>query len=62
MARQSKKIAKKIQPKKKSEAESKPPKEKVGKDYLLIAVMSLTVLFLFLNFLSCLNCTYNILP
>lgn len=46
MARQSKKIAKKIQPKKKSAAESKPPKEKVGKDYLLIIVLSLTLVFL----------------
>ncbi len=46
MARQSKKIAKKIQPKKKStEPENKKP-EKVGKDYLLIAVLALTIVFL----------------
>ena len=46
MVRQYKKILKKIHPKKKKWQEDKP-KEKVGKDYLLIAVMSLTVLFLF---------------
>ncbi len=47
MARQSKKIAKKIQPKKKAETENKqPPKEKVGKDYLLIFVLALTIVFL----------------
>ena len=47
MARQSKKIAKKIQPKKKAESENKKPvKEKVGKDYLLIAVLALTIVFL----------------
>ena len=46
MARQSKKIAKKIQPKKKTESENKPVKEKVGKDYLLIFVLSLTIVFL----------------
>ena len=46
MARQSKKIAKKIQPKKKSEPENKKPKEKVGKDYLLIFVLALTIVFL----------------
>ena len=47
MARQSKKIAKKIQPKKKAESENKQPvKEKVGKDYLLIAVLALTIVFL----------------
>lgn len=47
MARQSKKIAKKIQPKKKAESENKPPvKENVGKDYLLIAVLALTIVFL----------------
>ena len=45
MARQSKKIAKKIQPKKKTEPENKKPK-KVGKDYLLIAVLALTIVFL----------------
>ncbi len=47
MARQSKKIAKKIQPKKKAESENKQPvKEKVGKDYLLIIVLALTIVFL----------------
>ena len=45
MARQSKKIAKKIQPKKKVEPENKKP-EKVGKDYLLIGVLALTIVFL----------------
>ena len=45
MARQSKKIAKKIQPKKKAEPENKKP-EKVGKDYLLILVLALTIVFL----------------
>ena len=45
MARQSKKIAKKIQPKKKAEPENKKP-EKVGKDYLLIIVLALTIVFL----------------
>ena len=45
MARQSKKIAKKIQPKKKAEPENKKP-EKVGKDYLLIIILSLTIVFL----------------
>ncbi len=48
MARQSKKIAKKIQPKKKAEPENKqqPVKEKVGKDYLLVIVLALTIVFL----------------
>ena len=47
MARQSKKIAKKIQPKKKAEPENKSKKpEKVGKDYLLIFVLALTIVFL----------------
>lgn len=47
MARQSKKIAKKLQPKKKVESENKQPvKEKVGKDYLLIGVLALTIVFL----------------
>ena len=45
MARQTKKIAKKIQPKKKTESENKKP-EKVGKDYLLIFVLALTIVFL----------------
>ena len=48
MARQSKKIAKKIQPKKKAEPENKKP-EKVGKDYLLIFVLALTIVFLILG-------------
>ena len=46
MARQSKKIAKKIQPKKKAEPENKQPEKKVGKDYLLIIVLALTIVFL----------------
>ena len=47
MARQSKKIAKKIQPKKKADVENKTPEDKkVGKDYLLIAVLALTIVFL----------------
>ena len=45
MARQYKKILKKIHPKKKKWQIEKPV-EKVGKDYLLIAVMSITILFL----------------
>lgn len=45
MARQSKKIAKKIQPKKQVEPENKKP-EKTGKDYLLIIVLALTIVFL----------------
>ena len=45
MARQTKKIAKRIKPKKTSEAESKKP-EKVGKDYLLIIVLALTIVFM----------------
>ena len=45
MARQSRKIAKKIQPKKKAEPEKKKP-EKVGKDYPLIIVLALTIVFL----------------
>ena len=47
MARQSKKIATKLQPKKKVESENKQPvKEKVGKDYLLVGVLALTIVFL----------------
>ena len=49
MARQSKKIAKRIQPKKKPEPEAQSSvkaKEKVGKDYLLITVLALTIVFL----------------
>lgn len=50
MARQSKKIAKKLQPKKKVESENKQPvKEKVGKDYLLIGVLALTIVFLIVS-------------
>ena len=45
MARQSKKIAKKIQPKKPTTTENKKP-AKVGKDYLLIIVLALTIVFL----------------
>ena len=45
MARQSKKIAKKLKPKKPAETENKKT-EKVGKDYLLIIVMALTFVFL----------------
>lgn len=43
MARQYKKILKKIHPKKKIPDK---PKEKVGRDYLLVAVMAITILFL----------------
>lgn len=47
MARQSKKIAKKLQPKKNAEPENKTPvKKEVGKDYLLIGVLALTIVFL----------------
>ncbi len=49
MARQSKKIAKRIQPKKKVESENKQQQsqpQKVGKDYLLIGVLALTIVFL----------------
>lgn len=52
MARQSKKIAKKIQPKKKAEVENKPPEKKVGKDYLLITVLALTIVFLLVGWSS----------
>ena len=45
MARQSKKIAKRIKPKTKSAPENKTP-AKTGKDYLLIAVLALTIVFL----------------
>ena len=45
MARQYKKILKKIHPKKKKWQEDKP-KEKVGRDYLLIVVLAITYLFL----------------
>ena len=46
MARQLRKIFKKIQPKNKPP--EKPP-EKVGKDYLLIVILSLTVIFMVLG-------------
>ena len=46
MARQSKKIAKKIKPVKKVESENKKPEKKVGKDYLLVIVLALTIVFL----------------
>ena len=45
MARQYKKILKKIHPKPKK-WQQEQPKEKVGKDYLLIAVMGITIFFL----------------
>ena len=45
MARQYKKILKKIHPKKKKWQEEKP-KEKVGRDYLLVAVIGITIFFL----------------
>ena len=45
MARQYKKILRKIHPKKKRWQESQP-KEKVGRDYLLIIVLSITILFM----------------
>lgn len=45
MARQTKKIAKKIRPTKKTEADNKPTK-KVGKDYVLILILALTIVFL----------------
>lgn len=48
MARQTKKILKKIHPKKKK-WQTETPKEKVGKDYLLIIVVSITVLFLIIG-------------
>ena len=49
MARQSKKIAKKIQPKKKVEPENKKPDKKVGKDYFLIVIMMVTIVFMILG-------------
>lgn len=51
MARQSKKIAKKIKPKKSAEPENKKP-AKVGRDYLLIIVMALTFVFLIVGWQS----------
>lgn len=46
MARQVKKILKKLQPK--STTPEKPP-EKVGKDYLLVVILSLTVIFMIIG-------------
>ena len=46
MARQSKKIAKKLKPKQQAETQDKQPEKKVGKDYLLIIVFALTLVFL----------------
>ena len=46
MARQSKKIAKKLKPKQQVEEQNKQPEKKVGKDYLLIIVFALTLVFL----------------
>ena len=46
MARQSRKIAKKLKPKQQTETENKQPEKKVGKDYLLIIVFALTLVFL----------------
>ncbi len=46
MARQSRKIAKKLKPKQQNETENKQPEKKVGKDYLLIIVFALTLVFL----------------
>ena len=48
MARQLKKILRKVQPKTKTSEKEKPP-EKVGKDYLLIVILSLTVIFMVLG-------------
>ena len=45
MARQYKKILKKIHPKKKKWQEEQP-KQKVGRDYLLLIVMGITIMFL----------------
>ena len=48
MARQYKKILKKIHPKKKKWQVEKP-KENYGKDYLLIFVIAITILFMFVG-------------
>lgn len=45
MARQSKKILKKIQPKDKTNKPKEKP-EKIGKDYVLIVVLVITILFM----------------
>ena len=47
MARQYKKILKKIQPKDKSKPKEKP--EKIGKDYVLIIVLAITIVFMMLG-------------
>ncbi len=47
MARQTKKILKKIKPKEKNSEAKKP--EKVGKDYLLIFILSLTFFFMIIG-------------
>ncbi len=51
MARQYKKILKKLQPKTKSPSEQAPP-EKPGKDYLLTIILALTVIFLIIGWSS----------
>lgn len=48
MARQYKKIVKKIQPKDKSSKPKEKP-EKIGKDYILIIVMAITFVFMLLG-------------
>ena len=50
MARQYKKILKKLQPKTKSTADTPP--EKPGKDYLLTIILALTVIFLIIGWSS----------
>lgn len=49
MARQYRKILKKLQPKK-SRVDKQP--EKIGKDYLLIAILTLTVIFMVVGWTS----------
>ena len=48
MARQYKKILKKIHPKKKKWQRDEP-QEKVGRDYLLIAVLAITIFFMIIG-------------
>ena len=48
MARQYKKILKKIQPKDKNTKPKEKP-EKIGKDYILIIVLSITIVFMMLG-------------
>ncbi len=50
MARQYKKILKKLQPK--TKATSETPPEKPGKDYLLTIILALTVIFLVIGWSS----------